>query len=104
MLFIRPRSKPVELTTAHAKPEHLKNLHSLLTELRKLSALKEKTLGCFYRKSKSVLHFHIKATRLYAHVYDGKIWHEVDIEQTLSVTKQKQLSKAILTILQIELT
>lgn len=86
---------------AHAKPEHLEKFDTLLNELRKCSALKEKTFGCFYLKSKSVLHFHIKGDRIYAHAYDGTDWHEVDLISPTSAAKQKILSKAILKILPI---
>lgn len=86
---------------AHAKPEHLKEFGTLLGEIRKSAVLKEKSFGCFYLKSKSVLHFHIKAERIYAHVYDGKNWLEVDLVSPLSLTKQKSISKSILKILPI---
>ena len=87
---------------AHAKPEHLKEFGALIDEIRKFSVLKEKSFGCFYLKSKSVLHFHIKAERIYAHVYNGDDWCEVDLISPLSVAKQKNLSKTILQILPIE--
>lgn len=88
---------------AHAKPEHLKEFGALLVEIRKCLVLKEKSFGCFYLKSKSVLHFHIKDDRIYAHAFDGKGWREVDLKPPLSVIKQKSLSKAILQILPISL-
>ncbi|CAN5412634.1 hypothetical protein BH10BDE1_BH10BDE1_27550 [soil metagenome] len=64
---------------AHATAEDLKDLEPLLTKIRTLGTLKEKSRGCFYLKAKAVLHFHVKAARRFAHVYDGKDWHEVDI-------------------------
>ncbi len=84
---------------AHAKPEHLKDLNILLSDIRKNSFLKEKSLGCFYFKSKSVLHFHIKAERLYAHVYDGQDWVEVDLKVPLAANEQKRLGKDILELI-----
>lgn len=87
---------------AHAKPEHLKEFDTLLGEIRKSDILKEKSFGCFYIKSKSVLHFHIKAERIYAHVYVDRGWCEIDLMAPLSVTKQKKLSKTILQMLQVK--
>lgn len=81
---------------AHAKPENLKDLETLLMELRKNLALKEKSFGCFYHKGKGVLHFHIQGDRFYAHVFDGDDWNEVDIKLPLSLAEQKKLSKTIL--------
>jgi hypothetical protein len=86
---------------AHAKPEHLKELAILLSEIRKAPMLKEKSLGCFYLKGKGVLHFHIKGERFYAHVFDGRDWSEVDIKLPLTAVKQKDLSKSILQVLAI---
>ena len=59
---------------AHAKKEHLQNLGILISEIRRIAALKEKSFGCFYLKGKGVLHFHIKSDRLYAHVFNGEDW------------------------------
>jgi len=86
---------------AHAKKDHLKHLNIMLTEIRKTSELKEKSFGCFYIKSKSVLHFHVKDTRLYAHVYDGKGWIEVDLKGSMPERSQKQISKKIIELLPI---
>lgn len=86
---------------AHAKKEHLKDLEILFSEIRKIAVLKEKSFGCFYFKSKSVLHFHIKGTRLYAHVFDGKSWIEVDLLVPLSEKAQKLISKKISQLLPI---
>jgi hypothetical protein len=80
---------------AHAKKEDLREFQTLLSELRSISALREKSHGCFYNKSKSVLHFHIKGPRLYAHVFDGKEWQEVDLVAPMSDREQKQTAKKI---------
>ena len=77
----------------------MKQLSTLLDEFRAHSSLKEKSFGCFYMKSKSVLHFHTKVERLYAHVFDGEYWNEVDIELPLAAAKQKALSGKILKLL-----
>jgi hypothetical protein len=80
---------------AHAKRKDLSELGLLLSEIRKISSLKEKSFGCFYLKSKGVLHFHTMKERLYAHVYDGKAWVEVDLKPTMSEKLQKQTFKKI---------
>ncbi len=84
---------------AHAKPEHLKGFDILLGEIRKSTLLKEKSFGCFYLKAKGVLHFHIKGERLFAHVYDGKDWFEIDLKPGLTAIKQKAFYKSILRVL-----
>jgi len=86
---------------AHAKQEHLKGLSILISEIRSISALKEKSFGCFYVKSKSVLHFHIKDERLYAHVFNGESWVEVDVLPSMREKSQKQIFKKILHLLPI---
>lgn len=88
---------------AHAKQEHLKNFDTLLSEIRSNAGLKEKSFGCFYLKSKSVLHFHIKPPRLYAHVFNGAKWIEVDLATSTSDRSQKQISKRIIEILPFEI-
>jgi hypothetical protein len=42
----------------HAGPETLDRLEPLLARLRRQSALKEKSRGCFYLKGRGFLHFH----------------------------------------------
>ena len=84
---------------AHAKAENLTDLKDLLSGIRLIHTLKEKSLGCFYLKGKGVLHFHIKADRRFAHVFDGDSWHEVDIKAKPSKTLQKQILKELCTIL-----
>ena len=52
----------------HATPQSLDRIDRLLEKLRKLSALKEKSLGVFYFKSRAFLHFHEDDAILYADV------------------------------------
>ncbi len=80
---------------AHAKVEDLKDLKFLLENIRTLDGLKEKSLGCFYFKSKGILHFHIKQGRRYAHVSDGQRWHEVDLPSKIGLPAQKKAFSAI---------
>ena len=80
---------------AHEKPSDLADITALLAEIREIPLLKEKSPGCFYYKSKGVLHFHVKDARRYAHVFDGKDWQEIDIKLSPSVALQKKIQKAI---------
>lgn len=75
---------------AHATAEDLKDLETLLENIRALEDLKEKSLGCFYFKGKGILHFHTKQGRRYAHVSDGKQWREVDLPSKISSLAQKK--------------
>jgi hypothetical protein len=52
----------------HAGPEALDQLEDVLAALRRHTALKEKSRGCFYRKSSSFLHFHEDPAGLFADV------------------------------------
>lgn len=52
----------------HAGPAALDRLEPLLTRLRALPGLEEKSRGVFYRGSKAFLHFHEDPTGLYADV------------------------------------
>lgn len=89
---------------AHAKPDDLKDLSFLLADIRELQGLKEKSLGCFYFKSKGVLHFHVQQGRRFAHVFDGTKWQEIDLPEDLSAAKQRSQFKAIAKILPISNT
>ena len=50
----------------HAKPEDLEPLAALLTELRALPGLTERSTGTFYRKARAFLHFHHDPRGLFA--------------------------------------
>ena len=89
---------------AHAKPGDLKDLGPLLSEIRAIEILKEKSMGCFYFKSKGVLHFHIQKGRRFVHVFDGSSWKEIDLPVPLSAAKQKSCFKAITQLLPISKT
>ena len=84
---------------AHAKATDLEDIKTLLIDLRTIEFLKEKSLGCYYFKSKSVLHFHIKNERRYAHIFDGTVWLELDIPKSSSEKKLKIIYKTILNTL-----
>jgi hypothetical protein len=50
----------------HARPSDLEPYADLLTSLRALDGLTERTPGSFYRKSQGFLHFHADAAGLFA--------------------------------------
>jgi len=52
----------------HAREAALDELEPLLTRLRDVPGLTERTRGVFYRKSKAFLHFHEDPTGFYADV------------------------------------
>jgi len=52
----------------HAREAALDELEPLLTRLRDVPGLTERTRGVFYKKSKAFLHFHEDPTGLYADV------------------------------------
>ncbi|HEY1879241.1 MAG TPA: hypothetical protein VGG68_04850 [Caulobacteraceae bacterium] len=52
----------------HARPEDLDRLEPLLARLRALPALREKSRGVFYWKSRAFLHFHADPAGLFADV------------------------------------
>jgi hypothetical protein len=52
----------------HATPDDLLELGDLLTDIRALPGLVEKSPGVFYRRSRAFLHFHADPAGLYADV------------------------------------
>lgn len=52
----------------HATPDDLLELGDLLTDVRALPGLVEKSPGVFYRRSRAFLHFHADPAGLYADV------------------------------------
>jgi hypothetical protein len=52
----------------HAGPAALDRLEPVLQKLRALAALKEKSRGVFYLRSKAFLHFHEHGAEFYADV------------------------------------
>ena len=55
----------------HARADALDELDGLLSELRALPGLVEKTRGVFYRRSRAFLHFHEDPTGVHADVRLG---------------------------------
>lgn len=55
----------------HAGPAALDALEELLTRIRSHAELREKSRGCFYRKSKAFLHFHEDPEGMFADLKIG---------------------------------
>lgn len=66
----------------HATSTALESLSGLLDQIRLREGVKEKKLGIFYRKSKSLLHFHEDPEGLFADltVGDGFVRYPVNTQ------------------------
>ncbi len=70
----------------HARDEDLDRIEPVLTELRAIAGLTEKTPGAFYRKSRAFLHFHADGDDTYADIrVEGD-----DFERVRATTKTEQ--------------
>jgi len=52
----------------HARAEDLEPIASMVTALRAIDGLTEKSPGSFYRRSRGFLHFHVHGDDMYADV------------------------------------
>jgi len=68
----------------HATAAALDRLEPLLTELRTLPGLVERSRGVFYRKGRAFLHFHQDPTGLFADLRDaeGRDFDRFDVTHT----------------------
>jgi len=73
------------LRVRHARDEDLDQLDSLLEDLRRFPALREKKRGNFYRGSRAFVHFHADPSGLYADVRLAE-----EFERLRVSTKQEQ--------------
>jgi hypothetical protein len=83
----------------HAGPTALESIAPLLTELRALDGLVEKSPGTFYRRSRAFLHFHEDPTGVYA---DVRLDPDADADferQRATAAEQKRLVQAVRTAL-----
>lgn len=70
----------------HARDEDLDRIEPLLTELRTVDELTERSRGVFYRRSRACLHFHVDGDAMYADVRcEGD-----DFERTRVTTNAEQ--------------
>jgi hypothetical protein len=63
----------------HATPSALDRLEPLLSELRALPALKERSRGAFYRGARAFLHFHEEGEALFADLRLGEDWERFEV-------------------------
>ncbi len=73
----------------HASADDLVPIEPLVSELRALPGLVERTPGCFYRHSKAFLHFHDDPSGLYA---DVRLVPEQDFVRLRVQTRTEQQS------------
>ncbi len=65
----------------HATPDDLVPIEALLTDLRSVSGLVERTPGVFYRRSRAFLHFHADPSGLFADVrLQGEDFERIPID------------------------
>jgi hypothetical protein len=82
----------------HARDDDLDRIERLLTELRAVDGLTEKSRGVFYRRSRAFLHFHADGDDTYADVrVEGD-----DFERTRVTTNAEQ--RALVTAVRRALT
>jgi hypothetical protein len=72
----------------HAGSNALDKLEPLLAELRRRTALKEKSRGVFYRGSKAFLHFHEHGPELYA---DMRVFDDFERFPATTATERRTL-------------
>jgi hypothetical protein len=76
----------------HAGDAALDRLEPLLTSLRAMPALREKSRGSFYRGSRAFVHFHEDPSGLFADVRFTDDFERVDV---MSAAKQQKLVRRI---------
>lgn len=69
----------------HARAEDLDRLNVVLTELRKMKGLRERSPGLFTRGSRAFLHFHADGDDLYADIRVAE-----DFERHRVTTRREQ--------------
>jgi hypothetical protein len=63
----------------HARADALEQLVDLLTPLRGIESLRERTPGSFYHKSSSCLHFHEDPSGLFADLKVGRAFERFEV-------------------------
>jgi hypothetical protein len=76
----------------HITPASLDQLEDLLTDLRAVPGLREKSRGVFYRKSKAFLHFHEDPTGFFADVRFDVDFERVSVS---AVAEQRALAERV---------
>ena len=68
------------MSVRHARSEALDEVEPLLTQLRQVPGLVERTRGVFYRRSKAFLHFHEDPSGLHADVRLGDEFERLRVQ------------------------
>jgi hypothetical protein len=68
-----------EASIKHAGPVALDQLEPLLSQIRRIPDLKERSRGVFYRKGKAHLHFHEDPVGLFADLRQGEDFVRFDV-------------------------
>ena len=77
----------------HARPDDLVPIEALLTDLRSVSGLVERSPGVFYRSSRAFLHFHADPSGLFADIrLEGGDFERISID---SPTAQAALLREV---------
>jgi hypothetical protein len=77
--LVRPSLRHAVWSMKHAGGDALDRLEPLLTELRALAGLREKSRGVFYRRTRAFLHFHEDPTGLFADVRFADDFERVNV-------------------------
>ena len=80
----------------HARRQDLDRLAPLLAALRKLTALKEKSRGVFYRGAKAFRHFHEDASEFFADLRSSEDFERFPVT---TEAQREGLLKAVTTAL-----
>jgi aerobic-type carbon monoxide dehydrogenase small subunit (CoxS/CutS family) len=76
----------------HVTTTDLDRLEPLLAQLRRMSALRERTRGVFTRKSRAFLHFHVDGDELFA---DIRLADEFERHRVTTAAERDQVLNAI---------
>jgi hypothetical protein len=76
----------------HAGEAALQRLEPLLTALRGMPALRERSPGTFYKGARAFVHFHEDASGLFADVRFADEFERIDVT---TVAKQQKLARRI---------
>jgi len=94
MRVTNPPKRAIPRFMAHTIAADLIDLAAELAELRVLPGLKEKSMGTFYFKSTSFLHFHKKDGKRWADVKVGGSWQSVHVDFGASAAARARFLKA----------
>jgi hypothetical protein len=80
----------------HARDHDLDRIEDLLSQVRTLPGLKEKTRGVFYLKSKGFLHFHEDPAGMFADLSgaDGRGFDRIDVTEAAGRAELMALARS----------